>query len=294
MKFNSKKQLIDPYENISYGDVSQEELTHFVGSFEVPIFVDCIGITHPNPKYSIDRKHSEYYVFEYVISGVGHLAIDNKTVQVKADDLYVLKENQTHHYWADKDDPYEKIWINVHGDVIGHLLAAYKLDDKTIFHNSNCKDLFMELLQLSKSTIFNDEVCYDAAVIVFKIITRLAQNQHQSNYASSIAKYTKVFLDKNLYGDITIESIANDLLVSKAQVISEFKKYYGQTPHQYYIDQKMNVAKHLIETTTSRVGEICQALGFDEQNYFSNLFKRKVGMSPIAYRKKFNRTQEKQ
>lgn len=288
MKLNTKNQLIDPFGNISYGDVSEEELTHFVGDTNTPIIVDCIGITHPNSKYYIDRKRSDYYVFEYVLKGIGHIAIGKKAITVKEDDLYILKENETHHYWADKDNPYEKIWINIHGDIIGHLLSAYKLDDKTVFKNSQCKDLFLELLQLSKSTIFNDEVCYDAAVIVFKIITRLAQNQQDKQYTSTIAKYTKVFLDKNLYGNITIDTIANGLLVSKAQVISEFKKYYGQTPYSYYIDKKVQIAKHLVETTSSRVGEIAESLGFDEQNYFSNLFKKKVGMSPVDYRKHCN------
>lgn len=290
MKRNSRKQLIDPFENISYGDVSQEELTHFVGDFSVPIFVDCIGITHPNPKYYIERKRSEYYVFEYVLSGVGHIVCNETTYTVRKDDLYILEEGSRHRYWADKDDPYEKIWINIHSSIIGEILTAYGLNGKTVFKNSNCKSLFNELLQMSKTTIFNDEVCYDAAVIVFKIINRLAQNQRDLQYASTIAKYTKVFLDENLYGNITVDAIAKNLLVSKVQVINEFKKYYGKTPYSYYVDKKIETAKQILETTSSRVGEIAEVLGFSEQNHFSNLFKKKVGMSPEAYRKLYSDT----
>lgn len=286
MKRNSRIQLIDPFENISYGDVSSEELTHFVGEYSAPIFVDCIGISHPNPKYYIERKKSEYFVFEYVLNGVGHIACNGKTYIVKKDDLYILEEGVGHRYWADKDDPYEKIWINIHSSIIKNILDAYGLSGKVVFKNSNCKSLFNELLQMSKTTIFNDEVCYDAAVIVFKIITRLAQNERDMQYASTIAKYTKVFLDENVHGNITVEAIAQNLLVSKVQVISEFKKYYGTTPYSYYIDKKIDMAKQILENTSSRVGEIAEVLGFGEQNYFSNLFKKKVGMSPEAYRKK--------
>lgn len=290
MKRNSKKQLIDPFENIVYGDVSQEELTHFVGDFAAPIFVDCIGISHPNPKYYIERKYSEYYVFEYVLSGVGHIACNETTYTVKKDDLYILEEGTRHRYWSDKDNPYEKIWINIHSSIIGEILNAYGLKGKVVFKNSHCKELFYELLQMSKTTIFNDEVSYDAAVVVFKIINRLAQNEHSLHYASTVAKHTKVVLDENLYGNITVDSIAKSLLVSKAQVINEFKKYYGKTPYSYYIDKKIETAKQILQTTSSRVGEVAEALGFGEQNYFSNLFKKKVGMSPEAYRKQFNDT----
>lgn len=287
MKRNSRIQLIDPFENIRYGDVSQEELTHFVGEYSAPVFVDCIGISHPNPKYHIERKKSEYYVLEYVLSGVGHIVCNDKTYIVKKDDLYILEEGSGHSYWADKDDPYEKIWINIHSSIIKDVLNAYGLSGKTVFKNSNCKSLFNELLQLSKTTIFNEEICYDAAVIVFKILSRLAQNEQNVQYASTIAKYTKIFLDENVYGNITVDAIAKNLLVSKAQVISEFKKYYGSTPYAYYIEKKIEAAKQILETTSSRIGEISEVLGFGEQNYFSNLFKKKIGISPEAYRKKY-------
>lgn len=290
MKRNSRKQLIDPFENISYGDVSSEELTHFVGGIGSPINVDCIGISHPNPKYFIERKNSEYYVFEYVLSGVGHIVCDDKTYTVKKDDLYILEEGTRHRYWSDKDDPYEKIWINIHSSIIGEILRAYNLQGKTVFKDSHCKDLFYELLQMSNTTIFNDEVSYDAAVVVFKIINRLAQNERNLHYASTVAKYTKVFLDENLYGNVTVDTIAKNLLVSKVQVINEFKKYYGKTPYSYYLDKKIEIAKQILVTTSSRVGEIAEALGFGEQNYFSNLFKKKVGMSPELYRKTYSHT----
>lgn len=290
MKNNSRKQLIDPFHNISYGDVSNEELTHFVGDMSMPIFVECIGISHPNPNYFIERKHSDYFIFEYVLSGVGYIVCDNRTFTVRQDDLYILSEGTRHKYWSDKTEPYEKIWINIHSSIINEILRAYGLQDKIVFKNSNCKALFFELFQLAKSTTFNDEVCYVAAEIIFKIINRLAQNEHKTVHASNIAKATKALLDDNIYGNITVESIAEQLLVSKVQVINEFKKYYRATPYAYYIDSKMEIAKNILATSSLRVGEIAELLGFCEQNYFSYLFKKKSGESPESFRKRVHST----
>lgn len=290
MKNNSRKQLIDPFHNISYGDVSNEELTHFVGDMSMPIFVECIGISHPNPDYFIERKHSDYFIFEYVLSGVGYIVCDNRTFTVKQDDLYILSEGTRHKYWSDKTDPYEKIWINIHSSIISEILRAYGLSDRIVFKNSNCKALFFELFQLAKTTTFNEEVCYVAAEIIFKIINRLAQNEHKVIHASNIAKATKALLDDNIYGNITVEAIAEQLLVSKAQVINEFKKYYRTTPYAYYIDSKMDIAKNILVTSSLRIGEIAELLGFCEQNYFSYLFKKKSGESPELYRKRVHST----
>lgn len=288
MKNNAKHQLIDPFDNINYGDVSSEELTHFVGDMKMPIFVDSIGISQPNADYFIERKKSDYYVFEYVLSGEGHIFCDRKTYTVGPDDMYILPYGSHHKYWADKKDPYKKIWINIRSSIIGEILKAYGLNDKVVFKNPNCKAYFFELLQLANATVFNDEVCFVAAEIVFKIINRLAQSEHRQHYASNVAKYTRQYLDENLYGNITVEVIAERLVISKVQVINEFKKHYGVTPYAYYMNKKIEIARQMLETTSSRIGEIAEALGFCEQNYFSNLFKKKVGLSPDAYRKAYN------
>lgn len=285
MKRNSRKQRIDPFHNISYGDVSNEEITYFVGNFNMPIFVECIGISHPNPDYFIERKKSEYYVFEYVLSGVGYIYYNNTTYKVEKDDVYILSEGTAHRYWADKEDPYEKIWINIHSSIINEIMRAYGFSDKIVFKNSNCRAVFYELLQLAKTATFNDEVCYTAAEMIFKIINRLSQNEQKIGYVSAIAKSTKLMLDDHIYGNITVETIAERLLVSKVQLINEFKKYYYTTPYAYYVENKIEAAKSMLSTSSLRVREIAEALGFDEQNYFSFLFKKKTGLSPQKFRK---------
>lgn len=288
MKNNSRKQLIDPFHNISYGDVSNEELTHFVGNFGMPIFVECIGISHPNPDYFIERARSDYFIFEYVLSGVGYIYYKNTTYKVEKDDLYILPEGTPHKYWSDKIDPYEKIWINIHSSIISEIMRAYGLSDKIVFKNSDCKALFYELLQLAKTVTFNDEVCFTAAETIFKILNRVAQSEQKLSHVSAIAKATKVMLDDNIYGNITVEQIAERLLVSKVQIINEFKKYYLMTPYAYYMSNKIETAKNMLDTTSLRVSEIAESLGFCEQNYFSYLFKKKVGLSPQMFRKNKN------
>ena len=285
MRNNTRGKHYDPFNNIKYGDVSDESITHFIGGAGMPICVDCIGITRPNPNYYIERKHSDYYVFEYVVSGVGHIVCNGQEYTVGAGDVYILPYGSAHKYWADKSDPFEKIWMNIRSNIIKEILRMYSLSGKVVFHNSDCKALFSELIRLAENTIFNDEVCYTAAEIIFRVINKLAQNENNKTRASAVAKSTKLMLDDNVYGNITVDTIAEKLLVSKVHVISEFKKYYGTTPYSYYIERKIEIAKDMLATTSMRVSEIAEALGFCEQNYFSSLFKRKVGMSPGEYRK---------
>ncbi len=285
MIHNSKERLIDPFDNIKYGDVSDEDITHFVGGHNLPIRVESIGITHPNPDYYIERKHSDYFIFEYILSGVGHIVCDGKEYTVNAGDMYILPYGSTHKYYAEKSDPFEKIWINVHGNIIKTVMRAYSIDGKVVFKNSGCKALFYELFHIAENTSFNDDICYTVADIIFRMINKVAQSENTKSHVSSVAKQAKIMLDDNLYGNITVDKIAETLVVSKAHIISEFKKYYGVTPYVYYIENKLNVAKDMLATSSMRISEIAETLGFCEQNYFSSLFKKKVGVSPDAYRK---------
>jgi AraC-like DNA-binding protein len=47
----------------------------------------------------------------------------------------------------------------------------------------------------------------------------------------------------------------------------------------------MDTAKHLLLDSTRTIRSVAESLGFEDELYFSRLFKRRVGMPPGAYRK---------
>ena len=62
-----------------------------------------------------------------------------------------------------------------------------------------------------------------------------------------------------------------------------FKAYTGMTPYQYCIHAKINRAKEILSSGESSVKEIAWRVGFDDQYYFSRLFKKKTGSSPSQW-----------
>lgn len=71
-------------------------------------------------------------VFEYVLSGRGHIERNGSTLTVNAGDAYILTAGTYHHYYSDKVDPWTKIWFNVSGSLVQHLLSDYSLDGVTL------------------------------------------------------------------------------------------------------------------------------------------------------------------
>ncbi|MBQ7408548.1 MAG: AraC family transcriptional regulator [Clostridia bacterium] len=286
LHYENKK--IDPKKNILYGSTSGEEFIWFTTdqNKKYPVVVETIGITHPDKHYFIKRKHSDYFVLEYVVSGKGYVTCNDEEYEVNEDCIYLLQPGTQHHYGADKKNPYQKIWINFFSSVFGDIFAAYGLSDKVIFKNTGCKQYFDELLQIAQKSSDNEKVYLQISKVLFAITLTLAKQIADNSEVSTTANLVKNALDNCLYRKITVEELAKEINVSKSQMTREFKKHFGTSPYKYLLDKKLAIAKHLLVATNMRIKEISDRLGFSDEYYFSNLFKERVGSSPRDYRSK--------
>lgn len=279
---------IDLSGNILYGSTEKEEFAHFTYDInkQYPLRVESIGITYPDENYFIERKHADYYILEYVISGKGYIKCEDSEYTVEADDVYLIHPGMKHRYGSDKKEPYKKIWINFVGRVFTDILAAYGLSKNVLFKNSNCHEYFEQLVEIAKNNNDNGEIYLEVSEILFKIILTLVKNTTQGNI-SRVANLLKERLDRSIYTKVTIETISDELNISKSQLCREFKKHFEVTPYQYLISRRINIAESLLLKTALSIKEISDLLCFIDAYSFSNLFKKKTGVSPKSYRKNF-------
>ena len=115
-----------------------EKYTVYTGPTAESFSPIMAGITYPDPAYEILVYRRPLCVFEYVLSGCGHIERNGSILTVNAGDAYILTAGTYHHYYSDKVDPWTKIWFNVSGSLVQHLLSDYGLDGVTLiprFHN---------------------------------------------------------------------------------------------------------------------------------------------------------------
>jgi len=92
----------------------------------------------------------------------------------------------------------------------------------------------------------------------------------------------KLFIDHNYSVNIDLDNIADEAFFSKFHFITQFKKIYNKTPHQYLIVVRIEKAMQLLRADFP-VSEVCYAVGFESLSSFSGLFKRITGLPPSAY-----------
>jgi AraC-like DNA-binding protein len=94
------------------------------------------------------------------------------------------------------------------------------------------------------------------------------------------------FIEGHLGQPLLVEKIAGQAFVSPAQLNRLFRAELGQSVMQYVSEQRLQRAKSLLENTTLPVGIISDNLGLRNAVYFSRLFRKSTGMTPLEYRRK--------
>ncbi|WP_234124025.1 response regulator transcription factor [Clostridium hydrogenum] len=104
------------------------------------------------------------------------------------------------------------------------------------------------------------------------------------SYGSIINK-TSVFVLHNVENEVSLSAIASHLQMNKNYLCELFKKKTGISLLDYITKVKMERAKKLLTESEYKSYEIADRLGYNDSEYFSKLFKKYLGISPIQYRK---------
>ena len=251
--------------------------------------LDCLlaGVTYPNPEYRIPRHPSSEYVFEYVISGTGHIEYSGEVIDVRAGTFYYIKKGADVVYYADPDDPYEKIWINIDGILVDRLTDLFMLGE-VYTAEVNVMRLFLEIHdRLEHMTSENaSEVCKQISCLLYEMLMEVRKSEFfpDTQDKNTLDERIRAYIDSNLYSDISLDLMAEHFGITKMHIIRVFKRKFNTTPMQYLIDKKISVAKSLLCGTVMPIKEIAALLRYSNTQHFSSSFKSATGVTPNKYR----------
>lgn len=85
--------------------------------------------------------------------------------------------------------------------------------------------------------------------------------------------------------DISLKAMADLFYINRSYLSNTFRKKTGFYFTEYLTVIRMERARYLLETEDLKIYEICLRLGYHDQEYFSKLFKKIIGMNPMALRR---------
>ncbi|HET7856007.1 MAG TPA: helix-turn-helix transcriptional regulator [Gaiellaceae bacterium] len=91
-------------------------------------------------------------------------------------------------------------------------------------------------------------------------------------------------MDARYTEPLPVTRLACAARLSPAHFNREFRRTFGETPHQYLLTRRLERAAALLRNTDRTVAEICLAVGLRSVGSFTTSFGRAYGLSPAAYR----------
>lgn len=93
------------------------------------------------------------------------------------------------------------------------------------------------------------------------------------------------YIDSHYSQPLTLEVLANMCHGSPFHLQRTFKRIKNMTPVEYIQLVRIEHAKDLLKATEKTIGEIGRRIGLPNTPYFITLFKKKLGLTPLQYRK---------
>lgn len=132
----------------------------------------------------------------------------------------------------------------------------------------------------------------DARAFALRLVTLLTPSAETASAGvrGGLAPWQKRkvdrYLSEHLGCPLYIEEIASRTSLSTSHFCRAFKESYGTTPHKHIIGLRLELAQRLMLTTEEPLSQIALACGMADQAHLSRLFRRGVGESPGAWRRR--------
>jgi AraC-like DNA-binding protein len=246
---------------------------------------------HPVAFRAVDegRTLPEFQLI-YISAGEGIFSAEGTTYFVKPGSMLLLLPGMKHFYKPRYDIGWHEYWVGFTGTFFKNMVKEGMLSKERIFFKIGLHDhvfaifnRIFEELRLQRP-LFQMRVCSQVFLLLAEILSDERRKEHPTHLQKIVEK-TKCLIETNIDKEIDITSIAREIGISASRLNEVFKTYTSMTPYHYYIQLKINMACRLLEQEDVSIKEVSFRLGFNDQNYFSRLFKQKTGVPPSEWNK---------
>jgi len=124
-----------------------------------------------------------------------------------------------------------------------------------------------------------DEITY----LIVKEYTDKAMKVKANAYSPKISKVIQ-YIERNLDNTLSLNELAAYVELAPSYLSKIFNKEINKSISQYIIESRVKKGRDLLARTKMTVSEVANYVGFKEQSYFAQCFKKYYGVTPLQYR----------
>ncbi|MGM0876535.1 MAG: helix-turn-helix domain-containing protein [Bacillota bacterium] len=286
--------------------------------------IEYVDLTHKpfilNFKHSSSGKEWEKFHAHqgmemlFVHEGTGQVVIDQKIHPVSSNMLILFQPYQLHRIKIDSvSSMYVRTVLNFDPYFLEPYLKPFP-EFKSFFNFIWKENLPQQIYQLENNNEeitmiyerFHERLAHTSSerqkeeFVLFMIsllqsvrsITNMPFTRDTNSMNRPIHNSEKImqWVEEHYKEEFSLTRLANDLHLSPYHVSHLFKNETGSTIMHYIIARRLREACQLLSTTDLPINYICEEIGINNTSYFSQLFKKNIGLSPKDFRGKLTKT----
>ncbi len=251
------------------------------------LHISAAGIQkHTRFDVTVERKkgRKDYHIL-YIKSGKAIVFYEGSK-EILSEGCFVLyPPHVSQKYIFLAHDACESYWIHFSGTAAEEILAEAALSGGIyrITPHESISAAFRDIINKGTKAL---DAC--AALLSFlSLLGKCAAGEERQNPFAPVLSAMAEDLSRPYQGHLYASLCA----LSESRFAHKFKEYMGVSPFRFFLSLKLSRAEELLLSSNLSVGEIAATVGFDNQLYFSRLFKKQKGLSPLHYKKQHKGTE---
>ncbi len=272
-------------------------------SFEegtTPRLLTASNITHASSQYArVLHSHNDRLELLLVRTGSGYYIVDDEKFEIKAGNIVVCNEGSLHDEIPEYNRQLSMISIAIDDVYIKGLPKNHLIPDtmKPVLKVGKDFVLMDSMFQsIYESLAFGKEEAQETCIYLTQALLSLVLHSFEEfgvtspvmpkKNSSALLQDIKKYIDDNFSEDLSLPKISEQFFISQSYLSHLFKRKLGYSPMHYIVRRRIGESQLLLVFTKKSITEIASEVGFDNLSHFNVQFKKYVGLSPLAYRKR--------
>ena len=245
------------------------------------------GLEHVGPTYEISRNTFPYFAIEFVVGGTGSLWLDGQEHRLAPGAVFTYGGGLPQKIVTNPQKPLIKYFVDAKFATSRRLLKKSGLKVGDFFHTTRPAEvlrLFDQLIATGQQRGSFGQIITDH---IFSAMVFLAVESVTSGSIEAVSfdTYQRClrFIERNARELRSIKDAATACGINEAYLCRLFRRYDQQSPYQWLLRVKMNLAAASLRERHCSVQEVAGELGYSDAFHFSKVFKRVLGVPPSRF-----------
>ena len=277
----------------------QKSIIEIMQNNDYEVLIDNVGIFQFPSSYRFDCHEHNKVEINYINNGYCIMGIEDKYIHLKENECIIIYPNVPHFFIVDdrRSCRITQLEFNING-----LNSDTKIDEELVFLKNltsksrkfeklyNCDEIKSSIEKIKKG---KNKISMVGETLLnlyfFEIYLKLSDcikkaMEQNSNFKNDKINNILKYINENIRNPLDIEEICTNHNISSRYLRKMFGKTMEMNITEYITLLRINGAKEMIEDFSFSITEIAFNMGFSSSQYFSKVFKKSTGMTPMEYR----------